>query len=220
MFTGIIEEVGEIESIRRFSDKYSITINASFADELGVGDSVCVNGVCVTADAKNKKAFTADVMLETLSKTSIKHLRTGDFVNLERAMKANGRFDGHIVTGHTDIASIITNIVSNGNSKEIEIAMPENGRKYIVDRGSISLDGVSLTIASVNDRNFKVAIIPHTALITNLFHKRIGDYVNLEFDVLSKYVESQFKQKEPKYLIEMKDMRIDEDFLKQAGFLN
>jgi riboflavin synthase len=220
MFTGIIEEVGKIESVKRFSDKYSVTVSASFAGEIRLGESICVNGVCVTASDVNRKTFTSDLVQETLSKTSLKHIRTGDFVNLERAMKVGSRFDGHIVTGHTDISAIISNISSKGNAREIEITIPEASRKYIVDRGSVSVDGVSLTVASCEKGSFKIAIIPHTALMTNLFHKKVGDFVNLEFDVLAKYVESIFKTKGAQPLLEMKDMRIDEDFLRTAGFLN
>ena len=164
MFTGIIEDLGKVEGLSRSRDKLVLKLSSKFTAELKKGDSVCVNGSCLTVTDTSRNSFTVDAVSETLSKTSHENLKVGDFVNLERAMKAGGRLDGHIVTGHVDASSIITNIVKSGSQTEIEITIPEGAKRYIVDRGSVAVDGVSLTIASTTDRNFRVAIIPHTSL--------------------------------------------------------
>lgn len=220
MFTGIIEDLGKVTSLIRLKDKAAITINTGFLAELKPSDSICVNGVCLTVAEKLRSSFKADIVKETLEKTSLAHIKAGEFVNLERAMSASGRFDGHIVQGHVDCRSIITNITGGSSSREIEIGLPDNFRKYTTPKGSIAVDGVSLTIASVSARSFRVAIIPHTELITNLFHKKIGDWVNLEFDVLAKYLETLIRTKDISSLTAIKDMKIDESFLQKAGFLN
>ncbi len=190
MFTGIIEDLGKVESIIRYKDRAEITIATRLAADINVSDSVCVNGVCLTAAKKSAKSFTADIVKETLKTTSLTLLKFGEHVNLERAVRASGRFDGHMVLGHADCRSAITGIVNKGAEREIEIDVPETHRKYLVEKGSIAVDGVSLTVASLSDRSFRVAVIPHTAQITNLFHKKVGGLVNLEFDVLAKYAEN------------------------------
>jgi len=220
MFTGIIEDLGKVESLIRFKDRAVLTVAARFANELHKGDSVAVNGVCLTVTEKLRSTFRADVMGETLERSSLNLLKVGEYVNLERAISASGRFDGHIVQGHVDCRSIITNIINAGRSREIEISIPDNYKKYLAGKGSIAVDGVSLTVASLDSRYFRVAVIPHTALVTNLFHKKIGDYVNLEFDVLAKYVESVIGKSDLNGLANIKNMKIDEEFLKKAGFLN
>jgi riboflavin synthase len=220
MFTGIIEDLGKIESLIRFKDKLVLGISCRFLNELELGDSVSVNGVCLTVSEKTAKMFKADVISESMSKSSLTHLKIGALVNLERAMRANSRFDGHIVSGHVDCRTLITNIVKHGSTHELEISIPKEFEKYTAEKGSIAIDGVSLTIASSTRAHIKVAIIPHTALKTNLFYKKIGDYVNLEFDVLAKYLESIFKNKRLADISMMKDVSIDDEFLKQAGIMN
>jgi riboflavin synthase len=220
MFTGIIEDLGKVESLIRFKDRVSITISAKFLTDIKIGDSICVNGVCITVAEKIRSSFRSDVVKETLKKSALTNLNVGEFVNLERATPVNGRFEGHIVQGHVDCKSLITNILNIASTREIEVTVADEYEKYLANKGSIAVDGVSLTIASIRGNTFKVAIIPHTAIKTNLFRKKIGDYVNLEFDVIAKYLESLTKKKDLKDIFEMRDMRIDEKFLKKAGFLN
>jgi riboflavin synthase len=220
MFTGIIEDLGKVESLIRFKDRAAISISSKFLADISPSDSVCVNGVCLTVAEKSRTSFSADIVKETLKTTSLTYLKYGEYVNLERAMSASGRFNGHIVQGHVDCRSMITNIVNRGAEREIEINVPEEQRKYLTEKGSIAVDGVSLTVASLSERYFKVAIVPHTALLTNLFHKKIGEFVNLEFDVLAKYTESLISAKDFNSLIALKDAKIDGEFLKKAGFLN
>lgn len=220
MFTGIIEDLGKVESLIRFKDRAEITISAKFLSDINPSESVCVNGACLTVAEKSGRSFRADIVKETLKTTSLTYLKYGEYVNLERAMSASGRFNGHIVQGHVDCRSMITGIVNKGAEKEIEIGYPEAFRKYLTEKGSVAVDGVSLTVASLSERSFKVAIVPHTALLTNLFHKKIGDLVNLEFDVLAKYTESLVRARDFSSLMALKDSKIDEEFLKKAGFLN
>jgi riboflavin synthase len=220
MFTGIIEDLGKVESLIRFRDRAIITISSRFSADLKPSDSICVNGACLTVSENTRASFKADIVKETLQKTSLTYLKVGEFVNLERAMPASGRFNGHIVQGHVDCRSTISNIVNNGAEREIEISLPESSKRYVTEKGSIAVDGVSLTVSRLSQEAFKVAIIPHTALMTNLFHKKIGDRVNLEYDVLAKYLENLIRMKDFNSLVTFKDAKIDETFLKRAGFLN
>jgi len=220
MFTGIIEDLGKIESLIRYKDRTEFVIQTKFAKDLKTGDSVSVNGACLTVSEKLRSAFKAEAIPETIRVTSLDHLRVGDLVNLERALPVSGRFDGHIVLGHVDAKAMILNSVNQGSSREIEISIPENCSKYIAPKGSITIDGVSLTIASVTETSFKTAIVPLTAVRTNLCLKKIGEYVNLEFDVIAKYLDNLIKGKSVLEWNGIKDIQIDEDFLKGAGFLN
>jgi len=220
MFTGIIEDLGKIESLLRFNDRSVLTIAARFAKELKVGDSISINGACLTVTEALKISFKTDVVSETLKRSALQYLKVGEYVNLERAISAAGRFDGHIVQGHVDCSSIITNIINLGSSREIEIRVPENYSRYLTEKGSIAIDGISLTIASLDERYFKVAIVPHTLVKTNLAYRKIGDYINLEFDVLAKYIEGLIRDKKYIDLKNFSGMRIDEEFLKKAGFMN
>ena len=220
MFTGIIEDLGKIESLIRFKDRMSLTVSAKFLEGLSVGESVSVNGVCLTITEKVRSSFKADVVKETYERSALKYLKVGDMVNLESAMSMNGRFNGHIVLGHVDTRSMIVNISDLGSSRNIEIKLPDEYRKYMTDKCSVSVDGVSLTAIYSGGETFITSIIPHTALKTNLYKKKIGDWVNLEFDVLARYLEGLLKEKRIDSIISMKDMKIDADFLKKAGFLN
>jgi riboflavin synthase len=220
MFTGIIEDLGKVESLIRFKDRAIITIGARFSAEVKPSDSICVNGACLTVSENTRSSFKADIVKETLQKTSLTYLKVGEFVNLERAMPATGRFNGHIVQGHVDCRSTICNIINRGDEREIEINLPESSKRYVTEKGSIAVDGVSLTVSGMSHGSFKIAIIPHTALMTNLFHKKIGDRVNLEYDVLAKYLEKLISMKDFGSLSAFKDSKIDENFLKMAGFLN
>lgn len=190
MFTGIIEEKGTIAGIQKGAKSSILTIqgNVIFGD-LRLGDSVAVNGVCLTASSIRGNTFTADVMHETLDRSGLGSLRQGSHVNLERAMAAMGRFGGHIVSGHIDGTGTITDIKKDDNAVWYTIKAPSPIMRYIVEKGSITIDGISLTVADVDSSSFKVSIIPHTALVTTLGERKTGDSVNLENDIIGKYVE-------------------------------
>ncbi len=190
MFTGIIEEIGTITSITKGARSSRLTIKGSkIFDDLHIGDSVAVNGVCLTATSKTGNTFTADVMAETLRRSSLGALNIGSYVNLERAMAANGRFGGHIVSGHIDGTGVIESFEREDNAVWVTIKTPAKILRYIIEKGSIAIDGISLTVAYVDDRCFKVSLIPHTGANTTLLDKKAGDIVNLENDVVGKYVE-------------------------------
>ena len=190
MFTGIIEELGTIRSIRRGAASAVLSIGAeAVLSDLRIGDSVAVNGVCLTATGVDGSGFTADVMHETLRRSSLGALGPGSRVNLERAMAADGRFGGHIVSGHIDGTGTIAERRRDDNAVWYTVSAPPALLRYIVEKGSIAIDGISLTVASVAADRFSVSVIPHTAAVTVLGRKRPGDIVNLETDIIGKYVE-------------------------------
>lgn len=192
MFTGIVEELGTIYSIKRGASSAAIEISADLIfGDLKIGDSVAVNGICLTATSVNlkKKTWTADVMHETLNRSSLGLLNSGDKVNLERAMAANGRFGGHIVSGHIDGTGHIISMKPDDNAVLISISAAPEILRLIVEKGSITIDGISLTVTEVTETHFSVSIIPHTMKETVLGFKKPGDKVNLENDVIGKYVE-------------------------------
>lgn len=190
MFTGIIEEIGVINSIGKGSASAVLTINASTVlEDVHLGDSIAVNGVCLTVTGFSGSSFTADVMHETLNRSSLGSLRTGSKVNLERAMSANGRFGGHIVSGHIDGTGKITDIKRDDNAVWYTISANSDILRLIVEKGSVAIDGISLTVAYVDERCFKVSIIPHTLDKTTLALMKKTDIVNLENDCIGKYVE-------------------------------
>jgi len=215
MFTGIIEETGTIQEISRGAKSSRLKIQGSLIfDDLKLGDSVAVNGVCLTVAEYTKDTFTADVMFETLKRTSIGDLTIGSRVNLERAMPANGRFGGHIVSGHIDGTGTIIEIKKDDNAILYTVRAPSDVMKYIVEKGSIAIDGISLTIARTTAESFTVSIIPHTAKSTILSEKAVGDIVNLENDVIGKYVEKLMgyaNEVEPK-------SNLTREFLAKHGF--
>lgn len=190
MFTGIIEEKGKIAGVRKGSKSSVLTIEGDIIfSDLALGDSVAVNGVCLTATSISGKTFTADVMHETLDRSSLGALKAGSSVNLERAMAADGRFGGHIVSGHIDGLGTITDIRRDDNAVWYTICAPRDIMKYIVEKGSVAIDGMSLTVASVSSDSFAVSVIPHTAKVTTIGERKTGDKVNLENDIIGKYVE-------------------------------
>ena len=195
MFTGIIEETGEVVEIRDSGAFRTILVRgATVLDDLRLGSSIAVNGVCLTARSIDAKIFSAEMSRETLDRTSLGSLAKGAIVNLERPMRADSRFGGHIVQGHVDGVGRIQNFNRLGDAWNLEVAYPAAGTRYIVEKGSIAVDGISLTVAALqNSSVFSVAIIPHTFENTNLRKARAGDPVNLEFDVLAKYVENLIK---------------------------
>ena len=190
MFTGLIEEVGAIRAVRRGARSSVLSIGAKeILSDLKVGDSVAVNGVCLTATGVDAGGFVADVMHETLRRSSLSALGPGSPVNLERAMAAGGRFGGHMVSGHIDGTGTITARRRDDNSVWYTVAASPSLLRYIVEKGSIAIDGISLTVAHVGGGAFSVSVIPHTAAVTILGGKGPGDVVNLETDVIGKYVE-------------------------------
>ena len=210
MFTGIIEEIGEVINIKHGAKSEVLTIKGKIVTkDSKIGDSIAVNGVCLTATDISGDIFKADVMAETMRRSSLGSLKTGSKVNLERAMLCNGRFGGHIVSGHIDGIGKIENLEKEDNAVWVSITTSSDILKFIVEKGSIAIDGISLTVAYVDDERFKVSIIPHTASETTLLSKQIGDIVNLENDIVGKYVEKLMKysdgsNKEKKSNIDMK----------------
>lgn len=190
MFTGIIEDIGDIKSIKHEGDSAVLIIHSSkIMDDVKLGDSIAVNGVCLTARSISGNEFTADVMAETLRRSSLGALKPGSKVNLERAMQLGGRFGGHIVSGHIDGTGTIVSMKRESNAVWVEISADSKILKLIIEKGSIAIDGISLTVAYVDDKVFKVSVIPHTASETTLLMKKVGDIVNLENDTIGKYVE-------------------------------
>ncbi len=216
MFTGIVEEVGTIKDIKKGSKSAVLTIKGDVVTkDSNLGDSIAVNGVCLTVTSLSGNIFTADVMAETMRRTSLGTLASGSKVNLERAMAANGRFGGHIVSGHIDGTGTISDFTREDNAVWVEIKADSKILKYIIEKGSIAIDGISLTVAYVDNTSFKVSIIPHTAKETTLLTKKVGDIVNLENDVVGKYVEKLLHYEEPKE----KKSGINQAFLMQNGFM-
>ncbi len=197
IFTGIIEELGVVKSIAINGASGCITIKAKKVLEgTQLGDSIAVNGTCLTVTSINSDGFSADVMAETVRRTSLSQVGKGDLVNLERAMILNGRFGGHIVSGHIDGTGTITKYTKEENAIWVTIKAPDEILDLIVEKGSICIDGISLTVATVSDRDFQVSIIPHTAKDTTLIHKKVGSLVNLENDIVGKYIKKLMENKQ------------------------
>nr|WP_288452654.1 riboflavin synthase [uncultured Anaerostipes sp.] len=216
MFTGIIEELGKVVSLKRGSQAAVLTIEGNVIfDDLKLGDSVAVNGVCLTASHISGNVFQADVMNETFHRSSLGSLQKGDRVNLERAMAANGRFGGHMVAGHIDAAGELISKKKDDNAVWFTVKAPPQVMRYCVEKGSIALDGISLTIAELGEDTISVSMIPHTMEHTNFASKKIGDRVNLENDMVGKYVEklSQTPKEQEK-----KTSGITMETLLRAGF--
>ncbi|WP_129599114.1 riboflavin synthase [Anaerophilus nitritogenes] len=215
MFTGLIEEIGTIFSITKGEKSAKITIKAKkVLENIHLGDSIATNGVCLTVTDFNTDFFCVDVMAETMRKSNLKDLLPKSLVNLERALRVGDRLGGHIVSGHIDGVGIITDLQREDNAIWISIKTDEDILKYIVLKGSITIDGISLTIAYVDNHIFKISIIPHTKNMTTLLHKKIGASVNLECDMMGKYIEKFLMQRQasPKKDINM-------SFLSEHGFI-
>jgi len=213
LFTGIIEERGILQEVQRSVNCAKVTIQAKkVLEEIQLGDSIAVNGICLTVTSFTKDVFTADVMPETWRRCSISQLNNGQIVNLERAMPSNGRFGGHIVSGHIDGMGKIQGIKQEENAVLYEILTEEKILQYVVEKGSIAIDGISLTVTNVTDKSFFVSVIPHTVQNTNLKERKKGEFVNLEADCIGKYVS--------KFLgLTKKEETITEKFLMEHGFL-
>ena len=216
MFTGIIEELGTVERVTRGRVSAVIAIRAEhILSDLKIGDSVAVNGVCLTATGLTGHGFTADVMHETLDRSALAGLGPGSRVTLERAMAANGRFGGHIVAGHVDGVGTIAAIEKDDNAIWFTITAPAQVLRYVVEKGSIAIDGISLTVARVETDRFAVSVIPHTAAVTLLGLRRTGDRVNLESDLVGKYVERLLRTTPEE---KQQESKLTMEFLSQHGF--
>lgn len=215
MFTGIIEEVGEIMNVVRGSQSAVLHIRCQeVLKGTKVGDSIAVNGVCLTVTSLEAHGYTADVMAETLDRSSLGALRRGNRVNLERAMPVDGRFGGHIVAGHIDGTGTVMAVTRDETAVWYRISAEPQVLRYIVEKGSITIDGISLTVAKVTGQDFSVSIIPHTQANTVLADRDVGDIVNLETDIIGKYVE---KLLQPQEMPEKKS-RLTMEYLAEHGF--
>lgn len=218
MFTGIIEEIGTIKNIKKGDNSSSFTIRANkVLEDTKVGDSICTNGVCLTVKNIYKETFEADIMAETLRVSNLGSLKIGSRVNLERALSLNTRLGGHMVSGHIDGLGQIVLMQREDIAVVLTIRPQKDILKYMIYKGSVAIDGISLTVSYVDDEVFKVSIIPHTGDETILLSKKIGENVNIECDLVGKYIERLlgFKSKEDG----VKKTSLTEDFLKQNGFL-
>lgn len=190
MFTGIVEEPGRVRSVTDADDGRRIRIEGdAVMDGIHHGQSIAVSGVCLTVETFDEESFEVFLSRETLAKSYLDSVAAGDVVNLERAMPADGRFDGHVVQGHVDTTTEVLKVEQLGEDWEYEFAVPEGYAQYIVEKGSVTLDGISLTVADLREESFTVAIIPATRELTNLSEKEAGNRVHLEVDVIAKYVE-------------------------------
>lgn len=220
MFTGLIEEVGTVRRISSSGEGTDIVIAAKkVLSDLKIGDSIAVNGPCLTATAVEKNNFTAWAMPETLQKTNLKHLTTGSAVNLERAMTLNGRLGGHLISGHVDAVITLAGIKPQGGSIILTFEAPENLMRYIIPKGSVSLDGVSLTVIDVDDSRFSVGLIPHTAGETTLGSMEKGAPVNLEVDLIGKYVEKMLANRQSEEQKNTSKPNLTMSMLMEKGYL-
>lgn len=222
MFTGIIEEVGKIRQIL-ISQTGKITIAAKkIIEKLSIGDSVACNGTCLTVTAKAQNSFQADISRETIERTTFKYLKTGAYINLETPLTVQKFINGHIISGHIDTVGQITGINSSQmrDFREMTFSFQDDCNHLIIDKGSVSIDGISLTTIVSKMNTFSIAVIPQTLKDTNLGFKKKGDYVNLEFDIIGKYVEQihDYKTTENNKSIGNKTSPLSIDFLKKAGF--
>lgn len=215
MFTGLVEEIGKVLDVANENKIWTITFECKkVIENISIGDSIAVNGVCLTVNEFDENLFKANVMAETIRKTNLGSLKSGSLVNLERALKIGDRLGGHMVSGHIDGTGIIKGFKSEGDAIWISLVAPKEILKYIVYKGSVAIDGVSLTVGYVDEEMFKVSIIPHTRESTTLNKKNIKDLVNIECDVIGKYVE-RFLQSGKKE----SESKIDRDFLRENGFI-
>jgi len=214
MFTGIIEEIGTIISVDKGVRSAVLTIGAKVVlEDLKNGDSISTNGACLTVTAVSGQSFMADVMWETMKLTNLQHLKPGSTVNLERAVRLSDRLNGHMVSGHIDGMGTITTMLKDDNAIRITIAAQPDVLKYIIKKGSIAIDGISLTVTEVTKSDFGISLIPYTIKDTTLAKKKTGDSVNLECDLIGKYIERFLSDKK-----HAEGKTIDENFLKEHGY--
>ena len=206
MFTGLIEKISTVKEFNLTSNGAKITFSADF-DNVKIGDSIAINGVCLTMTSAENNIFSADIMRETLNISNLKNLKKGDEINLERAMKLSDRLDGHIVSGHIDTIANVRNIIQDGFSRKITFNCDTN---LIIKKGSIAINGVSLTVSNISNDTFEVSLIPETLKNTNLKNLKIGDIVNIEYDLFAKYIQ--------KFTQNKKESKLTFEFLKENGF--
>lgn len=207
MFTGIIEEIGKVENIIKNTHSFKLIVKCKkVIQDVSVGDSIAVNGACLTVTEFGENSFSADVTSETMRRTAFSLLQIGTEVNLERALSFNGRLGGHVVLGHVDCCGKIISERKDENAVHIKIETEEKWFKYIIEKGSIAVDGISLTISEKRGKTFIVTIIPHTGIKTTLLNKKVGDMVNLECDYLGKFVEQLINKSNEK--LTMKDLEL------------
>ncbi|MRT91561.1 riboflavin synthase [Ancylomarina sp. 16SWW S1-10-2] len=215
MFTGLIEEIGHIKAMKKGSNSIRLTVAANkIMDDVKLGDSIATNGICLTVVDLDSNSFSADVMPETMNRSNFHLQKEGSPVNLERALRVGDRMGGHMVSGHIDGVGEIISQTKDDNAIWVSISAPKNMLKYIIEKGSIAIDGISLTVAYVDDKQFKVSIIPLTQDDTTLVSKKIGSTVNLECDMTAKYIEKFMFHKDD----EKEESHISMDFLKENGF--
>lgn len=217
MFTGLVEELAVVKNIRHGTKSAVLEVEAKeILDDVKLGDSIAVNGVCLTVTNFSDNRFFADVMSETINRTNLRNLRPNDRVNVERAMRMGGRLGGHLVSGHIDGVGVVA------KQEQVDIALvtwvdaPRELLKYIIPKGSVAIDGISLTVVEVGEEGFSVSLIPHTAKLTTLGYKGIGDTVNIEVDMLAKYVARLLEWRDDK---QTGGSGITADFLAQNGFI-
>jgi riboflavin synthase len=219
MFTGIIEEIGTVSSLETSSDATRIMLSIrKISGKVKTGDSLAVNGVCLTITRYSETMCEADISPETMEKTNLGGLKSGDICNLERAVRAGEPIGGHFVSGHIDGTGEIMTVTTKGNSYLIKISAPVKLMKYIASKGSVAVDGISLTPINCTDKTFDIAVIPHTYHHTTLYKRPAGSTVNIECDILSKYIDRLLNFKGDT-ITEEKKGKIDTDFLKKSGFL-
>ena len=221
MFTGLVEELGEVQSRQQSSSGAVLTIKGDLIrKDLKPGDSVAVNGICLTVSRLGGAgAFCADVMPETLRRTNLLELRQGNKVNLERALRAGDRLGGHFVSGHIDGTGEILSCRREGNAGIYHFAAAPQVLRYLVEKGSVAVDGISLTVVTVEETSFSVSLVPHTAALTTLGYKKPGDRVNLEADMLAKYLEKLLAEYLPKIVGQTDKKEITISMLQEKGFL-
>lgn len=219
MFTGIIEEIGKVKNMVVHSNAIELTLTCNLIrSDLKLGDSVCVNGVCLTASSLHPDGFTAQIMPETVNKTTLRLLKPQSAVNLERALTLNTRIGGHMVTGHIDGVGMLLSIEHDSNAIWLEIGCSDEMMRLMVLKGSVALEGTSLTIARITDKSFTVSLIPHTQMMSIVSKKKMGDLLNIECDIIGKYIERFFLLANKPEVHPLKSA-VDMHFLKENGFL-
>jgi riboflavin synthase len=215
MFTGIIEATGKIKAMQLTSEgaRLTIAVGKLAMSDVQLGDSIATNGVCLTVVAFDQHSYCADVSNETLACTALGGYRQGQAVNLEKAMLANSRFGGHMVSGHVDAVTRVASIKQNGNSLEYWFALPNEIARYVAEKGSITVDGVSLTVNALTEQQFRLTIVPHTVAETIIGHYQVGSQVNIEVDLVARYLERLLSAKSSK------DSGVTEQLLMKSGFI-
>ena len=214
MFTGIVEEIGKIEKTTPIAGGFEIKIKAErVLEDININDSICIDGVCLTVINADKKSFWVDAVGTTLEKSTFNQIQQNTFVNLERSVRLNDRLGGHLVQGHVNGIGIITGIKKLGENYLVKILIPDDLEKYLIKEGSIAINGISLTIADLNSNEISISVIPHTWQNTNLKDKKVNEKVNVEIDILAKYVEKLLAKRN-----DNSDKNITEGWLKELGY--